>query len=364
MRSLPVVAVLVLLLVLLPSVAAAAPPGTVHPGAAPDPTEVQTLAPSPLLPGVSTYLQATLRDAASNAPLAGENLSFAERTTFGWLPLGTSATNDQGEAGVAYEPAAGGTYTVLVSFAGDASHAPSNATISVSVLAAPSPPSPLLPTDTVIALIIVAVVGGVWTTYAFVGWQVLGIRAAGGRSEEEEEAEEEVRNSMEKEDSEAEKPAKRVPGAPNASHAVLVLAIAALLLGAGAFAFAAIGGVGHTAATYTPTTVALQVTVVPDFRGTGWDSYVPDELVVHAGDTVKITVYNEDTMAHGFAIDALAVNNQLAPATADAGGNITPSVTVITFTVPNAGLFTWYCTDPCGPGHTTMTGTLAVLPDD
>ena len=169
---------------------------------------------------------------------------------------------------------------------------------------------------------------------------------------------------MEKEESEAERPQKRVPGSANANRAVVYLAISALILSGAAVALLLTGGVAHSAA-YTPSTVSLQVTVVPDFRGAAWDSFVPDELVVHAGDTVKITVYNEDTMDHGFAIDALNVNSVLPAAFQDnTTGDITPSVTVVTFTVGAAGAFLWYCTNPCGAGHTTMIGTLMVLPDD
>jgi heme/copper-type cytochrome/quinol oxidase subunit 2 len=59
------------------------------------------------------------------------------------------------------------------------------------------------------------------------------------------------------------------------------------------------------------------------------------------------------------------VNQVLPAATQDnTTGDITPSVTVVTFVVPTAGAFLWYCTNPCGPGHMTMTGTLVVLPDD
>ena len=124
------------------------------------------------------------------------------------------------------------------------------------------------------------------------------------------------------------------------------------------------GGVGHTAA-YTPTTVKLQVTVVPDFQGTAYDAFVPDQFVVHAGDTVQITVFNEDTMDHGFAIDALNVNKVIPAAAQDnVTGDITPTQTLISFTVPSSGNFVWYCTNPCGPGHLFMTGVLTVLPDD
>lgn len=362
MRPVAAVALLVLLgLAFLPSAAAASAPAPVR--AAVDPTAIQIVTPSELVAGVQTTLVAHLQDTATAAPVPGGILSFAEKTTFGWLVLGNVTTDDLGEAGVPYEPVHDGTYTIAVAFAGDANYSSSNASLALTVLAASSPPPPFLTTDQVIVLVIVLVVGSVWATYAFVASQILGIRRIGSGPEDEE-FESKERKRMEEKPSGAEAPPKRVPGIANANRAVVGLAVAALVLAGAAIALVGMGGLGHTQA-YTPSTVSLQVTVIPDFRGTGWDSFVPDELVVHAGDTVKITVYNEDTgMAHGFVIDALGVSVQLPAASQDAGGNITPSVTPITFTVTSAGSFTWYCNDPCGPGHLTMTGTLVVLPDD
>ncbi len=354
-------AFLLLLVALLPAVAATLPP-TAAPASA-DPTAIEAVTPSAIVAGVPVTLVATLRDTATATPVGGANLTFVQPTEFGSLVLGNVTTNAQGEGGIQYEPAHNGTFTIVISFDGNASYAPTNTTLSLNVLAASTPPPPLIPSDLVIAVVIVAVVGSVWATYAFVGAQILGIRSIGSRPEDEEFESQEL-EMMERgpEDASASRP--RVPGIANASRSVAFLAIAALVLSGAAVGLIALGGVGHTEA-YTPSTVSLQLSVVPDFRGAGWDSFVPDELVVHAGDTVKITVYNEDTMDHGFAIDALGVNQVLPAAAQDnTTGDITPSVTLITFTVTSAGAFLWYCTNPCGPGHTTMTGTLVVLSDD
>ena len=213
-----------------------------------------------------------------------------------------------------------------------------------------------------LGLVSVAVVGGVWATYGFVAYLILGIRSAGSLTEEESELQE--KEIMEEASKGAEGPQKRVPGVASTNRAVVYLAISALVLSGAAVVLLLSGGIAHSSA-YTPSVVDLQVTVVPDFRGAAYDSFVPDELVVHAGDTVKITVFNEDTMDHGFAIDSLGVNQMIRAASQDnATGAITPSVTLISFTVPSAGAYMWYCTNPCGPGHATMTGTLMVLPDD
>ncbi len=352
---------LFLLLALLP--AAAAVTGPMPSPTAVDPTHIDVVTPSALAAGVQTTLVATLRDTATSSPVGGANLSFAEQTTFGWLVLGNVTTNGQGEGGVQYEPVYNGTYTIVVSYPGDANYAPTNTTMTLTVLGSAPPPPPVLPPDRLIVFVIIAIVGGVWATYAFVGMQILGIRGIGSRPEDEEFESQELKK-MEKEPEDAGASKKRVPGIANASRAVVALAAAALILSGAAVGLVAMGGIGHTAA-YTPSTVSLQVSVIPDFRGAGWDSFVPDELVVHQGDTVKVTVFNEDTMDHGFAIDAFGVNQVIPAATQDnTTGDITPSVTVITFTATASGSFTWYCTNPCGPGHTTMTGTLVVLPDD
>ena len=363
-RTAMAAAFLVGLLVLVPTVAAALPRAPLPASAAA--TAIQVVTPPALVAGVETTLVATLRDTAAGTPIGRANLTFSEKTTFGWLVLGNVTTNAQGEGGVPYEPVYNGTYTIVVSYAGNESYAPTNATLALTVLAASSPPPPGIPTDTLIVFVVIAVVGGVWATYAFVGLQILGIRSVGARPEDEAFESRELRKmeQSEKEPQDASASRKRVPGSANASRAVVYLAVSALILSGVAVALLAMGGVGHTAA-YNPSTVNLQVTVVPDFRGAGYDSFVPDELVVHQGDTVKITVFNDDTMDHGFAIDAFGVNQLIPAASQDnATGDITPTITVVTFTATTSGAFTWYCTQPCGLGHTTMTGTLVVFPDD
>lgn len=353
-------AVALVLLALLPAATAS----TVAPLAGVEPTTIQALQTSALVPNVQTLIVATLEDAATGAGVAGENLSFVQVTLFGHLDLGVAPTNAQGKASVPFTPQAGGPYTVNVTFAGDAAYAPSNTTLTLTVLAASSPPPPLIPPDRAIVLVVVAVVGGVWSTYAFVAYLVLGIRGAGSRSEEDE-AQLEERRTMEKAPSDAEASPKRVPGAANTNRAVVALAVAALVLAGASVGLVAVGGLGKTAA-YTPQTMEFSITAVPDLRGGGWDSFVPNEVVVHVGDTIKITLYNADTgMAHGFAIDALGIKVDLPMATVNnATGEVIPAVvTVPAFTVTAPGTLIWYCTVYCGDGHSTMTGTLVVLPD-
>ncbi len=158
---------------------------------------------------------------------------------------------------------------------------------------------------------------------------------------------------------------KRVSGSANAgSRAVLIVAALALVLGAAGLGLGAMSALSPKAPAYTPTTVSFEVAVVPDIQGAAWDAFVPNSLVVHAGDTVKITVLNADTMPHGFELDAFNVNTHIDPGTANATtGDVTPSTTVITFVASQAGTFQFKCNVYCGDGHDYMTGTLEVLSD-
>jgi plastocyanin len=288
-------------------------------------------------------------------------LSFTLRTTFGWLPLKNLSTDESGKAAVDYTPTDPGTYLVRVVFEGNATYAAANATVSFVVSpAAPLQPSGLQP-DTIIVLLILAVVGGVWATYGFVAWQIGGIRS--DRSEEErEESTTEVKTTMEKE----EETPKRVSGSANtANRTGLVLAVVALVLGALALSVVGIQALTNAPAapTYTPGTVDLQIAVVPDLQGSGWDVWLPNLLTVHVGDTVHLTILNSDEMEHGFKLDTFGIDKPLPAATSDAGGNTTPSQTIVTFTPDQVGSFEFKCNVPCGPGHDFMVGTLVVLPD-
>lgn len=88
-----------------------------------------------------------------------------------------------------------------------------------------------------------------------------------------------------------------------------------------------------------------------DVGGEGYDKFYPQTIVVLKGDKVKLILNNTDEMDHGFAIDALGISQ-----TVQAGQTIT-----IEFVADTAGVFTFYCTFPCGPGHSQMTGQLIVL---
>ncbi len=345
-----------LLVLLAPAASAGSAPGTA-------PAQVSLILPSSATVGTDTTLMGVLQNASSGQGISGATLAFSVQTTFGWLPLGNATTNADGPATVDWRPTEGGTAVLQVSFGGDPTYAAVNATSSFTVRPGAGSSPPGLSPDTVIVLIILAAVGGIWATYGFVAWQVLSIRAdtpertravRGSRSRSG------VKGSMAEASGEA---SKSVPTSPSgASRAALGVAVAALVLAGIGMAFAASGAASPKAPAYTPTTVNLQMTVVPDLQGSGWDVFVPDELVVHQGDTVFLTIYNADTVEHGIHIAEFGVE-QTIPAALDDNGTVTPSRTTVQFTADHAGTFGINCNVVCGAGHDEMTATLEVLPD-
>lgn len=89
----------------------------------------------------------------------------------------------------------------------------------------------------------------------------------------------------------------------------------------------------------------------PDKRG--HDTFVPSEFTAKVGQTYTIKVYNYDEGAHSFTIDALKINQLIAPYIA-AGQ---PSVTTFTVKFLATGVYRFYCKMPCdmGQGGWAMT---------
>lgn len=353
------VAMLALSVLATPGAAASGSP-SVQTGV--QPTELHPSAPAHLDVGVSGVITAILHDSATETGLPGQNLTFSKSTKFGWLLLKETVTDSQGSGYLDYDPLEAGSFTIKVGFAGNSVYAPSNATVNVTALAPPGSPPPLISTEQTIVLVILAVVGGVWATYGFVALQILGIREdrpEPGRKERRTRSASEEKNTME-----AEEPSpKRVPGTANANRTALLVGIVALVLGAAGLGLGAMGALSPKA-TYTPTTVSLQVAIVADLQGDGWDVWLPNELVVHKGDTVRFTVINADEMDHGFNIPDYGIDVHIDPATINTTGALVPEVVSIpSFVADQAGTFLIKCNVVCGPGHDKMIGTLVVLPD-
>ncbi len=70
-------------------------------------------------------------------------------------------------------------------------------------------------------------------------------------------------------------------------------------------------------------------------------SFEPDHIDAVAGDTLSITVINEDDITHGFAIEEYRVRQSI-PAFA--------TTTLPAFTVGREGKFQFYCSEICGDG--------------
>jgi len=75
----------------------------------------------------------------------------------------------------------------------------------------------------------------------------------------------------------------------------------------------------------------------------------PNPVIVNEGDQVKLVVSSTD-VTHGFSIAEFGVNVQLFPGR--------PSI--IDFTADRSGTFIFYCSVPCGAGHSSMRGRLIV----
>ncbi len=354
-----VAAALVLPLAILTAAAGSNP---VIAQAGPTPTHIQVVAPGPATMGTSATIMGVLHDNTTNQGIRGMTLVFSMKTVFGWLNLGNRTTDDSGKAALDFQPVEPGTFTVRVAFDGNGTYAPTNRTSALTILPTAPANSPGLPPETIIVSIILLVVGGVWVTYGFVAWQVAGIRSDRPEKSEEDRrksSKAEVNETMEDESGTP----KRVPRSANvASRTVLIVAVVALVLGGLALAFAGVQTLAKTPA-YTPQTVNLQIAIVADLQGEGWDVWLPNQLTVHVGDTVRLNILNADEMEHGFKLTAFNVDKPLPAAAVDAGGNITPSQTLVTFTPDQAGSFEFKCNIPCGPGHDYMIGTLVVLPD-
>jgi heme/copper-type cytochrome/quinol oxidase subunit 2 len=116
---------------------------------------------------------------------------------------------------------------------------------------------------------------------------------------------------------------------------------------------------------YNPTSSAAYryITVKADYAGDGYDKFVPGVIVVNQGDLVYIQVRNTDDMYHGFALPDYNIRNEtIAPATDTANGTIPTDTYVTNFIADKPGIYMFFCTIYCGPGHYQMIGYLVVLP--
>jgi len=107
-----------------------------------------------------------------------------------------------------------------------------------------------------------------------------------------------------------------------------------------------------TLATKPPTgTKTIYMEILPDVGKEGYDKFFPQTIIVQKGDSVKLVIMNTDEVDHGFAIDAYGINKPIKSL----------ETVTIEFVADKPGIFEFYCSIPCGEGHSEMTGQLIVL---
>ncbi len=78
-------------------------------------------------------------------------------------------------------------------------------------------------------------------------------------------------------------------------------------------------------------------------------SFEPDTITVTQGDKVHLTITSKD-VTHGFNIPEYNINEKINPG----------KTTEVEFVADKVGTFSFFCSVPCGKGHTGMTGQLIV----
>lgn len=126
--------------------------------------------------------------------------------------------------------------------------------------------------------------------------------------------------------------------------AFIVIVMAAVLLGAIAgYDFKPAATTVSSAAKYADITLVVQgdSTLGPD--GQLHDAFAPCNFTVYAGQVVNLTVVNYDSGQHSFTSTTLNVNFQIAASQT----NGVPAVSNFQFTETKAGVYRWWCSDPC-----------------
>lgn len=136
--------------------------------------------------GGEVVAKATLSD-SQGRPLTGQEVTFSLLTAVGGkLDLGTAVTNQQGLAEFRYNPGEAPRVNIEASYqpgeGQEVVSAQGELEISGNQEIPPISPGLYSPVPPLFAIVLLGtVIGGVWLTYAWVGWQLLGIiRARGG----------------------------------------------------------------------------------------------------------------------------------------------------------------------------------------
>lgn len=114
----------------------------------------------------------------------------------------------------------------------------------------------------------------------------------------------------------------------------LTLGIVLILLIAGGIGFRFMSGDKRTPVD-TGTVKEITITAMKN----EW-RFEPDDIEVNQGDTVMLTVINQDEYDHGIAIDAFGVSQRIPKL----------ETIKIQFVATQPGEFDFYCSVPCGEG--------------
>lgn len=102
--------------------------------------------------------------------------------------------------------------------------------------------------------------------------------------------------------------------------------------------------VKHSASSAPKTSARIVTIVASNFQ------FTPNQITVKKGEKVTLVLRNADGV-HGLMIQDLGINVAIP-----ADG----STTSVMLPTDTAGVFTFRCSVPCGPGHRDMTGTIIV----
>jgi|SRR3989344_3676819 len=114
----------------------------------------------------------------------------------------------------------------------------------------------------------------------------------------------------------------------------IIIIILVLILGAG---FGYNKFIKSESAKPIDTGVVKEFTIIS--KKLGW-AFEPGLIEVNQGDTINLTIINEDDYDHGFTIEAFGISQRL-PAN---------ETIKISFVATQAGEFTFFCSVPCGEG--------------
>jgi heme/copper-type cytochrome/quinol oxidase subunit 2 len=89
------------------------------------------------------------------------------------------------------------------------------------------------------------------------------------------------------------------------------------------------------------------------------DSFVPSSFVLQSGVPTTLNIINYDDGLHSMTSPDLGLNLLIAPGNA-VGNAVQPVTTTATITVPQSGVYRWYCSNSCddGAGNWAMSDGL------